>query len=106
MTPVKSRKTAEALQKLSGRFPRWLAVAIGIAFLGAFAQGAILGAQPENTQAAAGVQRPGPVYVILWFDTEDYVLPQSDDSAKRIAEFLTSQGVHATFKVVGEKAGT
>lgn len=57
-------------------------------------------------QSASGVRKAGPVYVILWFDTEDYVLPQSDDSAKRIAEFLTSQGVHATFKVVGEKART
>ena len=34
------------------------------------------------------------------------MLPQSDDSAKRIAEFLTSQGIRATFKVVGEKART
>ncbi len=70
---------------------------------------AALNAQTANTAAAQGeaaVHRPGPVYVILWFDTEDYVLPQSDDSAKRIAEFLTSQGVHATFKVVGEKART
>ncbi len=83
-----------------------LAAAIGIAFLGAFGQATILCAQPGNPQAVTRVQRRGPVYVILWFDTEDYVLPQSDDSAKRIAEFLTSQGVHATFKVVGEKART
>jgi peptidoglycan/xylan/chitin deacetylase (PgdA/CDA1 family) len=45
-----------------------------------------------------------PVYVALWFDTEDYILPQDDDAAKRIAELLTSLGVRATFKVVGEKA--
>ena len=45
-----------------------------------------------------------PVYVVLWFDTEDYILPASDDAAKRIADFLTAQGVRATFKVVGEKA--
>lgn len=45
-----------------------------------------------------------PVYVTLWFDTEDYVLPQSDDAAKRLAEMLTRLGVKATFKVVGEKA--
>jgi hypothetical protein len=42
-----------------------------------------------------------PVYVTLWFDTEDYVLPQSDDAAKRVAEMLTRLGVKATFKVVG-----
>lgn len=47
---------------------------------------------------------PGKVYVLLWFDTEDYILPQSDDAAKRLAVFLTQQGVRATFKVVGEKA--
>jgi hypothetical protein len=46
------------------------------------------------------------VYVVLWFDTEDYILPPSDDAAKRIADFLTAEGVHATFKVVGEKART
>ena len=49
---------------------------------------------------------PGPVYVILWFDTEDYILPPSDDAAKRLADFLTAEGLHATFKVVGEKART
>jgi hypothetical protein len=45
-----------------------------------------------------------PVYVTIWFDTEDYVLPQSDDAAKRLAETLTSLGVKGTFKMVGEKA--
>lgn len=50
---------------------------------------------------------PGPrVYVALWFDTEDYILPASDDAALRLAEFLTREGVRATFKVVGEKART
>ena len=46
------------------------------------------------------------VYVVLWFDTEDYILPASDDSALRIADFLTSVHIRATFKVVGEKART
>ena len=45
-----------------------------------------------------------PVYVTLWFDTEDYILPQDDGAAKRLAEMLTRLGVQATFKVVGEKA--
>ena len=48
----------------------------------------------------------GKVYVVLWFDTEDYILPPSDDAAKRLAAFLTDQGIQATFKVVGEKART
>ncbi len=43
-------------------------------------------------------------YVVLWFDTEDYVDPIADDAALRIANDLTAQGVRATFKVVGEKA--
>jgi Polysaccharide deacetylase len=47
-----------------------------------------------------------PIYVTLWFDTEDYVLPQSDDAARRVAEVLTRSDVKATFKVVGEKART
>ena len=46
----------------------------------------------------------GPVYVVLWFDTEDYIEPASDDAALRIAKDLTAEGVQATFKVVGEKA--
>jgi hypothetical protein len=45
-----------------------------------------------------------PVYVALWFDTEDYILPQDDDATKRLAEMLTGLGVRATFKIVGEKA--
>ncbi len=51
-------------------------------------------------------QEQGKVYVVLWFDTEDYILPQSDDAAKRVAAFLTEQGIRATFKVVGEKGRT
>jgi hypothetical protein len=46
----------------------------------------------------------GPVYVVLWFDTEDYVEPAADDAALQIARDLTGLGVRATFKVVGEKA--
>jgi hypothetical protein len=45
-----------------------------------------------------------PVCVILWFDTEDYLLPASDDSAMRLANLLSEKGIKATFKVVGEKA--
>ena len=32
---------------------------------------------------------PAPVYVTLWFDTEDYILPQDDDATKRLADLLT-----------------
>src|SRR5262245_44216975 len=46
----------------------------------------------------------GPVYVVLWFDTEDYIEPAADDAALNIARDLTEQGVRATFKIVGEKA--
>jgi hypothetical protein len=55
---------------------------------------------------SATTPAPAKVYVVLWFDTEDYILPQSDDAAKRLATFLTEQGIQATFKVVGEKART
>jgi hypothetical protein len=41
---------------------------------------------------------------VLWFDTEDYILPASDDAALRIASFLSDHGLRATFKIVGEKA--
>jgi hypothetical protein len=53
---------------------------------------------------AACLQARPPVYVVLWFDTEDYIEPASDDAALRIATDLTAEGVQATFKVVGEKA--
>lgn len=45
-----------------------------------------------------------PVYWLLWFDTEDYIDPSSDDAALRLANELTARGVRATFKIVGEKA--
>jgi hypothetical protein len=53
---------------------------------------------------ASGQSTTPPIYVTLWFDTEDYILPQDDDAAKRLAEMLTGLGVRATFKIVGEKA--
>jgi len=43
------------------------------------------------------------VYVIFWFDTEDYVTPEADDAAKRLAEILEEHGVRGVFKLVGEK---
>ena len=57
--------------------------------------------------ARAGVSvtsASAPVYVTLWFDTEDYILPQDDEATKRLAELLSRLGVRATFKIVGEKA--
>ena len=44
------------------------------------------------------------VYVTFWFDTEDFILPQADDAAKRLAEMFSQRKVQATFKIVGEKA--
>jgi hypothetical protein len=60
---------------------------------------AILGRLPSLRAEAT-------VNVILWFDTEDYLLPASDDAALRVASLLSSRGIRATFKVVGEKART
>src|SRR4051794_5360169 len=56
--------------------------------------------------AAAQQKAAAKVYVVLWFDTEDYVLPASDDAALEVASYLTKQGIRATFKVVGHKART
>src|SRR5205807_3903473 len=55
---------------------------------------------------AAAADSAPKVYVILWFDTEDYLLPASDDAALAVADFLTHEKIRATFKVVGEKART
>jgi hypothetical protein len=109
MRPIKRQQQIGTVERLIKDFLRLGVAALVLAFLWAITSAAALKAQPANpdaSQSQPAVRKPGPVYVILWFDTEDYVLPQSDDSAKRIAEFLTSQGVHATFKVVGEKART
>lgn len=43
------------------------------------------------------------VMVSIWFDTEDYSDPPSDDAAMRLADILTEQGTIGTFKLVGEK---
>ena len=53
---------------------------------------------------ATSLWSASPVYVVLWFDTEDYIEPAADDAALRIANDLSALGVRATFKVVGEKA--
>lgn len=52
----------------------------------------------------ARAAEPATVYVLLWFDTEDYILPASDDAALHVAQFLTAEHIKGTFKVVGEKA--
>jgi hypothetical protein len=54
--------------------------------------------------AVRAAEPAAKVYVILWFDTEDYLLPASDDSALKLAKFLSDEGIRGTFKVVGEKA--
>src|SRR6266480_4021302 len=56
-----------------------------------------------SLQSIAAAEKPA-VHVILWFDTEDYLLPADDDATKRLAEMLTQRGIRATFKIVGEKA--
>lgn len=55
------------------------------------------------TACSAAAENP-TVYVTFWFDTEDFILPQADDAAKRLAEMFTARNVQATFKIVGEKA--
>jgi len=57
---------------------------------------------PDNSTQTTPAK--APILVVLWFDTEDYILPASDDAALRLATWLKSQGIRATFKVVGEKA--
>lgn len=65
---------------------------LGLVSTGMLGSGQILAAEPPE------------VSVLLWFDTEDYLLPASDDALLRLARFLTGQQVRATFKIVGEKA--
>ena len=53
---------------------------------------------------AASPALQATVNVLLWFDTEDYLLPADDDACRRLAEMLSQRGIRATFKIVGEKA--
>ncbi len=77
---------------MTSRSPRWLAVLL-LAALAALA-----------VPSARAADSPANVYVLLWFDTEDYLLPADDDATKHLAEFLTAEGIRGTFKLVGEKA--
>ena len=54
--------------------------------------------------AVAAENPKAQINVILWFDTEDYLLPADDDASKRLAELLSQRNIRATFKIVGEKA--
>ena len=54
----------------------------------------------------ASSEPPCTIDIVLWFDTEDYILPASDDAAMQLATWLSEQNIPATFKVVGEKART
>jgi hypothetical protein len=44
------------------------------------------------------------IYVLIWFDVEDYFSPESDDADMRAAELASRAGVPVTMKIVGEKA--
>ncbi len=46
---------------------------------------------------------PSPVLAVLWFDTEDFVNPETDDAPLRIARLMEKHGIRVVFKVVGEK---
>ncbi len=46
------------------------------------------------------------VFVVFWFDCEDFVTPESDDALKRLAEILKSNSIKGVFKLVGEKLRT
>jgi hypothetical protein len=59
-----------------------------------------------KTSIAYAEESKAKIYVLLWFDTEDYLLPESDDAALKLAKYLTEQNVPATFKIVGEKIRT
>ena len=43
------------------------------------------------------------IYVLFWFDVEDFITPQSDTALEGIIEILDSYKIKGTFKLVGEK---
>ena len=66
--------------------------------------GLLLGGLAFFAQCFPSAAANARVCVILWFDTEDYLLPADDDACKHLAQMLTERHIRATFKVVGEKA--
>ena len=57
-----------------------------------------------NTMGLYALDNDRPIKVFLWFDTEDYILPEADDALLRISEFLGNEDIKGSFKIVGEKA--
>ncbi len=51
----------------------------------------------------AFAEKTAMIYISFWFDTEDFILPEADDAAKRIAKIFSDRNIKATFKMVGEK---
>lgn len=60
-------------------------------------------AQPRPQPLKPASAEP-QVYVVIWFDVEDYFAPETDEADQRAAEIATALGVPVTIKVVGEKA--
>lgn len=85
---------------------RWFLLIPALVAAAMFSSAFVVRQTPGQEPTPQAGQAPGTVYIVLWFDTEDYILPQSDDAAKHIADMLTALGVRATFKVVGEKGRT
>ncbi len=54
----------------------------------------------SQTTGATGA----PVYVVLWFDTEDYTRTDPDTILVPLCRILENRGIRATFKMVGQKA--
>jgi hypothetical protein len=45
-----------------------------------------------------------PVYLPLWFDTEDYVSPEPDTIILPLCQILEKHSIRATFTMIGEKS--
>ncbi len=75
-------------------------VIVAVVVVALLARGVFIGV---SSSPVAISSQNGKVYVVLWFDYEDYIQPRSDDAALRIAELLSDYGIRATFKIVGKK---
>jgi hypothetical protein len=64
----------------------------------------VIGFGVQDIHAKTTTNTDTVVYVTFWFDTEDFILPETDDAVMRIAEMFSERGVQATYKIVGEKA--
>ncbi len=59
---------------------------------------------PREESPLPQTEKPAEIYVLIWFDVEEYSSAEEDDPVMHVITLASAMGVPLTFKVVGEKA--